>query len=176
MAFTKQLYDTCAAKKRTDESTGIVSYIMDPNKWYNCNPCRIESGIVGGNQVSLYEGNLVDLESEFRGQTRQASECPSSKYLPGTVIQGRDYYTCGPESGVDGLPCGNAKTRQEKLIHLPGCELVQYKPKPETVGYELSYPPCASNGYTPKPDKRKRKAPYMPNEWQGQQGKDYARY
>lgn len=178
MAFTSLLYDSCATKKRTEESTGILSYLMDPNKYYNCNPCRIDLGTTGGNQVSLYDGNLVDLDSDLSGRTRPASLCPSSKYLPGTIIQGRDTYNCAPGTTGEGLPCGDSKTMQQKLVHLPTCKLVQYKPRVDTVGYELNFPPCATVGNTPKPTKiKKRKNPYMPIEWQGQQGaKELARY
>ena len=176
MAFTRQMYGTCATKKRTEESTGILSYLMDPNKFYNCNPCRIEMGTTGGNQVSLYDGNIVDLESDLRGQTRQASHCPSSLYLPGTVVQGNDAYKCGPECGADGLPCGKRGCRQEKLVHLPACQIVQYKPRPETVGYDLKYPPCPTMGHTPKAPK-KRKNLFSPLEYQGQQGvEEWPRY
>ena len=35
-----------------------------------------------GNGVSLYSGNLVDLESDLRGQTRIASDCPSTMFKP----------------------------------------------------------------------------------------------
>ena len=92
---------------------------------------------------------------------------------------------CTPDCGVDGLPCGNATCRKKNLVHLPACQIVQYKPRPEAVGYELSYPACASNGYTPptksesksKSKSKKRKNPYMPTEWQGQQGQQqWARY
>lgn len=174
MAFTRQLYGSCATKKRTEESTGVLSYLMDPNKFYNCNPCRIELGTVGGNNVSLYDGNIVDLESDLSGRTRTNTHCPSGKYLPGTVVQSVDVKKCAP-GDVEGLPCGDFK---DKLIHLPSCQIVQYKDRPDQVGYELSYPPCATNGYTP-PAKTapKRKNLYAPIEWQGQQGVDnLARY
>ena len=169
------MYDPCATKTATEQSTGILSHIMDPNKWYNCNPCRADFGIVGGNQVSLYTGNLVDLESDLRGQTRMASQCPSSQYLPGTVVQGKDTYACGPNSGAGGLPCGNGAIRREKLAHLPTCQLIRYGPRPETVGYELTFPKCPTMGHTPKPSRKSkaRKNPYVPLEWQGQQGARY---
>lgn len=183
MAFTRQMYGTCATKKRTEESTGVLSYLMDPNKFYNCNPCRIELGTVGGNNVSLYEGNMVDLDSELSGRTRVQTHCPSGKYLPGTVIQSQDVNKCTPDCGVDGLPCGNAQCRQEKLVHLPSCNIVQYKPRPDGVGYDLNYAPCATNGYTPpatapapKAKKSKRQNIYSPNEWQGHSTGEWARY
>jgi hypothetical protein len=175
MAFTRQSYDTCATKKRTEEGTSVLSYLMDPNKYYNCNPCRIELGTVGGNNVSLYEGNIVDLESDLRGQTRTASHCPSSSFLPGTVVQGDGSNQCASSSAAGSRP---AKCQKEKLVHLPSCQIVQYNPRPKTVGYELNYPPCDTKGYTaPKPKKQVRKNPYMPIEWQGQRGvEEWPRY
>lgn len=179
MAFTRQLYGTCATKKRTEESTGVLSYLMDPNKYYNCNPCRIELGTVGGNNVSLYDGNMVDLDSELSGRTRVNTHCPSGKFLPGTVVQSKDQFSCGP-GDVDGLPC---QSKDEKLVHLPPCNIVQYKPRPDGVGYEVDYAPCASNGYTPpapapkSKKSSKRSNLYSPSEWQGQHGVgEWARY
>ena len=123
MAFTRQLYDSCATKKLADEGTGVLSYLMDPTKYYNCNPCRVQTGIVAGNDVSLYIGNMVDLESELKGHTRANTHCPSGKYLPGTVIQGQ--------------------TGKAQLVHLPECNIVKHKPRP-TVSYKLDYPECPS--------------------------------
>lgn len=169
MAFTRQLYDSCATKKRTDEGTGVLSYLMDPNKFYNCNPCRIQLGTVGGNNVSLYEGNMVDLESDLSGRTRVASHCPSNHFLPGTIVQGKDVNSCTPDCGMDGLPCGKAECRKEKLLHLPECNLVNYKKRPDTIGYELNYPPCSSKK-APIKNKKVKKSRDVPTEWQGQQG------
>jgi hypothetical protein len=77
MSSNRLIYDTCAYKKTLDQSTGPFSYSMYPGKFENCAKCRIELGQTGGNGVSLYSGNLVDLESDLRGQTRPASLCPA---------------------------------------------------------------------------------------------------
>jgi len=66
MSFNRPIYDPCAYDKRLDESTSVLSWQLDPSRYYNCNQCRIEFGLVGGNNVSLHKGNLVDLESELR--------------------------------------------------------------------------------------------------------------
>lgn len=178
MAFTRQINDPCETKKRVEESASIFSYLMDSNKHYNCNPCFIERGVVGGNTASLYEGNMVDLESELSGRTRAATKCPSGQYLPGTIIQGQDVKQCGPDDGADGLPCGNSSVNKVKLLHLPTCSLVDYKPRPTDVGYTLDYPACGSYGKKHKKNKRSkaRRQPYAVSEWQGQQGDELARY
>lgn len=82
MSSTRLSNDTCAYKKQLLESTGPLNYAMYTGKYENCARCRVEFGIVGGNNVSLFSGNLVDLESDLRGQTRPASLCPSMKYHP----------------------------------------------------------------------------------------------
>lgn len=178
MAFTRQLNDSCETKKRIEESTSVLSYLMDPNKHYNCNPCYIDR-IPAGNTVSLYGGNLVDLESDLSGRTRAATKCPSGKYLPGTIIQGSDVKQCGPECGADGLPCGRAGCNKVNLVHLPECTMVQYKPRPNDVGYRLNYPSCPpANAIKHRAKKSKtRKNLYSPIEYQGQQGiEEWPRY
>jgi hypothetical protein len=75
-------------------------------KYENTAKCRIEFGTVGGNGVSLFSGNLVDLESELRGQTRSASLCPSNMYKP--------------------------SNQPVKLSHQPSCQM-QYYPKTPTI-------------------------------------------
>ena len=62
MSSNRLMYDTCAYKKRLDESVGPLNYTLYPGKYENCSKCRIELGTVGGNNVSLFSGNLVDLE------------------------------------------------------------------------------------------------------------------
>jgi hypothetical protein len=173
MAFTRQRDDPCMVKKSVEESTSILSYLMDPNKFYHCNPCFITRGVVGGNTTSLYKGNMVDLESDLNGRTRVASKCPSGQFLPGTIVQATHTYQCGPECGLNGLPCGNPNCKQNQLVHLPTCQLVDYKPRPTSVGYTLD-PMVCPPPESKKEFKKDRKNLYSPNEWQGQQG--LARY
>ena len=82
MSSNRLIYDTCESENRIQESTGPLSYIINPIKYENCNKCRMELGIVGGNAVSQIKGNLVDLECDLRGQTRPASLCPDKHYQP----------------------------------------------------------------------------------------------
>jgi len=114
MSSNRLIYDTCAYKKTLQESTSPLNYTLYPGKFENCSKCRIELGVVGGNGVSLFSGNLVDLESDLRGQTRPASLCPKNKYEP----------RCS-KSGNDGLPCGSFNT-QEKMINQPACQMQNF--------------------------------------------------
>ena len=185
MSFNRPIYDSCAYDKDLQQSTGVLSYTMDPNKFYNCNECRAEFGLLGGNNVSRFTGNMVDLESELRGQTRLYTHCPSLKYLPGTIIQGKMTQNCSPLSGTEGLPCGAAKQRREPLKHLPACQLIQYKSKINNTGIDLNYNTaqmCANNNQESlatsfakslTPSKKQNK----PVLWQGQIGvSQYAKF
>jgi len=104
MSSNRLSYDACAYQKTLQESTGPLDYMMYTGKFENCAKCRIEFGVVGGNGVSLFSGNLVDLESDLRGQTRMASSCPSTFYNP-----------------------ENSQGKQ-KMMHQPSCQM-QYYPK-----------------------------------------------
>ena len=82
MSSNRLIYDSCAYQKNLQQSTSPLNYMLYTGKYENCAKCRIEFGVVGGNGVSLFSGNLVDLESELRGQNRQASLCPQTMYHP----------------------------------------------------------------------------------------------
>ena len=82
MSSNRLSYDSCAYQKSLQQSTAPLDYMLYEGKYNNSAKCRIEFGVVGGNDVSLYSGNLVDLESDLRGQTRMASSCPSKQYIP----------------------------------------------------------------------------------------------
>lgn len=82
MSSNHLCYDKCAYEKKLKQSTAPLDYNLYTGKFENTSKCRIEFGTVGGNGVSLFSGNLVDLESDLRGQTRMNSQCPSTKYNP----------------------------------------------------------------------------------------------
>ena len=82
MSSNRLMYDTCAYKHELSQSVGPLEYVLNPMKYENCNKCRMELGLVGGAAVSHVKGNLVDLETELRGSTRQLSSCPKNKYQP----------------------------------------------------------------------------------------------
>jgi len=69
-----------AANRVSDTIAGGYSQI--PQKYYHPNPSRNALGLVGGNDVSIASGNLVDVESDLRGTTRDLSNAPSKKYQP----------------------------------------------------------------------------------------------
>lgn len=162
MSWTRTQYDQCAYQKDLGQSTSSLNYTLDPNKFYNCNDCRVEFGLIGGNNVSRTQGNMVDLESDLRNQTRQYSTCPERKFLP--FCEGCE------ENG--GLPCGSSSCkRKEHLKHLGGCNIVQYAPRIDHVGFDLRYPGCPIQNMTSIDGMPMKYPPQLnPVQWQGQQG------
>jgi hypothetical protein len=67
-----------AANRVADTVAGGYSQI--PQKYFHPNPSRNALGLVGGNDVSIASGNLVDVESDLRGTTRDLSNAPSRKF------------------------------------------------------------------------------------------------
>lgn len=59
---------------------------MIPQKFYHPNAARNALGLVGGNDVSVVSGNIVDLESDLRGITRTLSKAPSRQYQPSCAL------------------------------------------------------------------------------------------
>lgn len=120
MSFASLKYDDFYYKRTLNQSVSSLDYLLDPVKYNNCNKCRNEFGLVGGTDVSQIEGNLVDLENDLYGLTRSASLCPSKKFLP----------KCNEIEYVPRGQCdGNTKI-DTKLIHLPACQMIDYKPCP----------------------------------------------
>ena len=65
MSSNRLMYDSCAYEKSLQQSTSPLDYALYTGKYENTAKCRIEFGLVGGNGVSQYSGNLVDLESDL---------------------------------------------------------------------------------------------------------------
>lgn len=89
---------------------------MTPFRFEHKDKCRHDLGLIGGATVSHIEGDLVDLESELRGQTRFMTKCVNRQYMP------------TPENGM----IHNDKTQpiSTKKLHLPSCQMISYKSVP----------------------------------------------
>lgn len=59
--------EICTVDKQLEEQ---YNYMMYNGKYDNQTKCSSELGLVGGNNVSNYCGNFVDLESQLRGYSR----------------------------------------------------------------------------------------------------------
>lgn len=114
MSSNRIMYDSCTQQRQTKESVSILGYIMNPMRYEHKNKCRHELGLVSGPAVSHVQGNLVDLESELRGQTRQATMCAGKQHAP-------------------------SKSPPPKMEHLPRCQMIAYKPVPLPPSMELNH-------------------------------------
>jgi hypothetical protein len=135
MSSNRLIYDNCAYEQKLNVSTGPSNYSMYPGKYEHSSKCRIQLGQVGGNGVSIYDGNMVDLESDLMGIDRRASMCSTSKYQPACKS-----CSCGGVS--TGLPCDCLKCRSKNLVNQPSCQMVEYGPvieAPEFVPQTCQY-------------------------------------
>ena len=121
MAFTSLKYDNCATRKYLDQSTSELDYLLDPIRYENCNKCRMEFGIIAGTDVSQISGNLVELENDLYGLNRSESLCPSKKFQP--TKDNKILYDTG-------RGCSEKRTIDTSMIHLPSCQMIDYKPTP----------------------------------------------
>jgi len=96
------------------QSTDMIAggYTMIPQKFYHPNAARNALGLVGGNDVSVVSGNIVDLESDLRGITRTLSKAPSRQYQPSCPLGSLGSSGSGPgqEKGRLAPACGGAGT------------------------------------------------------------------
>lgn len=69
MSFNHLNVDPCTYAKTLSMNADALGYMLDMNKFEHQQKCRHELGLVGGTAVSHSKGNLVDLESDLRGQT-----------------------------------------------------------------------------------------------------------
>ena len=123
MSFNHLKYDTCQTHRQQGENVTMLDYIMSLYKHENDNKCRHELGLVGGTAVSHIKGDLVDLESELRGQTRLNSMCTSRQHTPN-----------------ENNWIHNDKTEpiNTTLQHLPSCQMISYRSVPLPPPMELN--------------------------------------
>jgi hypothetical protein len=121
MSSNRLTYDKCAYKQDLLQSVAPVDYQLDPIKYENCKKCRMELGIVSGTAISHISGNLVDLESDLRGQTRTISRCPQYDYAPSkdNMIRMQHYIKCDQTPDID-----------TTMKHLPSCQMIDYAEVP----------------------------------------------
>ena len=121
MSFTRTSWDSCSYEQKLALSSGQLGYSLSPLPTANPGQCRNELGLVGGTAVSHVKGNLVDLESDLRGITRN-NGCDQRKFHP-----------------QEGRFIVNEKTPQidTRLSHLGACQMFPMPavPQPPAVDY-----------------------------------------
>lgn len=104
MSFTRNQYDKCAYTQNIEQSVHVGNYQFFEYQGKHPNPCRVDFGVVGGNNVSVSQSQ-VDIESNLRGQTNKLSLCSNNKHLPPFL-----------------------QKEEKKIKPLPTCKIIQYKP------------------------------------------------
>ena len=142
MGSNRLIYDNCAYSTKLLENRNVLDYLLNPSKYYNCSRCRMQLGIIGGNDVSQIYGNLVDLETELRGQNRNASLCPARHYMPPALTEDNSY------SQPNNIPIKDEPNRVGRninttLTHLPSCQMISYKPVPKEP--KIKWETCQPN-------------------------------
>lgn len=116
MSYNHLNYDSCTYTRSLKENVGILSYVLSPYRFEHQQKCRHELGLVGGTAVSHIQGDLVDLDSELRGQTRYLTKCDKNKAQP------LEYNSVIRNDKTDPLDI-NKK-------HLPACQMISYRSVP----------------------------------------------
>jgi hypothetical protein len=143
-----------APPSRPAEPTDVIAggYTMIPQKFYHPNAGRHGLGLVGGNEVSLISGNMVDLESDLRNITRDLSNAPSKQYQPSCAL-GASSMESSSLAAFSGSGCpawprqlvfqeratGKARTINTAPRHLPTVQMMSYPgvPRPEPFVQEV---------------------------------------
>lgn len=122
MSFNRLSYDTCSYKQELSENVTQLSYVLDPIKYEHCQKCRHELGLLGGTNVGIPKGNIVDLENELFGINRPNTHCPSYKFLPreDSKVQGKEYIKPVQHPEVD-----------VSMMQLRPCQMIDYKEVPQ---------------------------------------------
>jgi hypothetical protein len=136
-----------APPSRPAEPSDVIAggYAMIPQKFYHPNAGRHALGLIGGNEVSLITGNMVDLESDLRNITRDLSKAPAKQYQPSCAL-GVNSSDATPLAAIGGScpawpkqlvfqerATGKARTIDTAPRHLPTIQMMSYPgvPRPE---------------------------------------------
>ena len=116
MSFNRLSYDHCKYSRELHENTDVLKYIINPVRYEHPEKCRPELGTLAGANVSQIKGNIVDLESELFGITRNLSKCSSAQVKP--------------LSQQPIILNDKTKPIDTTKLHLRSCQVIGYDPVP----------------------------------------------
>lgn len=124
MSFNRTKYDNCSYTTDLKSNVDTLGHILSSYRYEHKDKCMHQLGFVGGTAVSHIQGNLVDLDSELRGQTRILTRCPTNKYVPS-----------------DDNVIKNDKTEpiNTQMKHLPTCQSIMYRSIPLPPPVKMNY-------------------------------------
>ena len=84
MSFNKLSYDNCSYEQQLSETTGPGFYQLStpPNACNACHPTDPRIRLQNGGVALNKNNNLIDIDSELIGITRNLSNCSKRKYIP----------------------------------------------------------------------------------------------
>lgn len=148
---------TMGAISAAPADTVAGGYTMIPQKFYHPNAGRNAIGLVGGNDVSIITGNMVDLESDLRNITRDLTRLPSRQYQPACALGGGssgpvDMAGLAPIASNGGCPAwpdrlvfreratGKVVSVSTTPRHLPTVQMMSYPGVPAPVPFtQMAY-------------------------------------
>ncbi len=81
-SFTRSAYDTCALDTKNKQSSGPGQYATDVAVIENKESCFLGASPFMHNPFHSIPTNVIDIESDLRGQTRDLSKCATHKFNP----------------------------------------------------------------------------------------------
>lgn len=117
-------------------------YTMISQTFSHPNPGRNALGLVGGNEVSLPAGNIVDVESELYGITRSLTHVPAKQYRPSCPL-GDNKCPSWPNSfQFKERSTGKERTISMKPMHLQTTQMFSYPgvPAPKPLVQQIYAP------------------------------------
>ena len=139
MSWNRLSSDTCSYRNELAQSVGSLGWVLDSSRFENDSKCRIAHGVVGGNDVSIIKGNMVDLESDLKGVTRLSSKCPTLHYM-NPCPQG-SMNSCQPsEVVIRGNPSNMGRVVDTQPLHLREGQMFRYTPTP--IPASIRMPKC----------------------------------
>jgi hypothetical protein len=99
----------------------MLDWILYNEKYENDKRCHHKLGLVGGVEVGEVQRNLVDLESELRGQNHVIYRCPEKKHqLENNGIN-------KPYVKVEQKFCKKEKEVKTQFKSLKDCQMVDFR-------------------------------------------------
>lgn len=84
-SFSRALYDDCSLKKKNQESVAPFEWATDSSVIESKQSCYFAASPFMHNPFNSVPSNIVDIESDLKGQTRQLSKCPETRFNPNTA-------------------------------------------------------------------------------------------
>jgi hypothetical protein len=114
-SFANLNYDKCALDKKDQENTSHFNWTVDKNYGESNTACFVSASPFSHFPLRFSPSNVIQIESDLRGQNFKLSKCPELKYNPSANCT-----EC--EKCNEGLPCGCPHCIKRKQEFLKDCD------------------------------------------------------